>query len=178
MGFMDFVRKAQEQQEQQAQRGKGKSSDFALRADPVTYGEESWRDGRLLVEKHREMQNGDTYISYVEPPDIVEARKTLKRVKQVKLRHSKSERATIIELTDSGNDGGLGELVREPSTSGECHYRAMFRGKDVGVLPSGSTPQLKQALGLYDHDEWPEHVPCKIVLRDYDGNGWSAATIL
>ena len=178
MGFMDFVRKAQEQQEQQAQSVKVKSSDFALRAEPVTYGEESWRDGRLLVEKYREMQNGDTYISYVEPPDIVEARNTLKRVKQVKLRHSNSEKKNIIAFTDSGDEGGLGELVREPSTSGECHYRVMYRGKDVGVMPSCSTPQLKQALGLYDNDEWPEHVPCKIVMRDYDGNGWSAATIL
>jgi hypothetical protein len=175
MGFMDFMRNAQEQQEQ---RGKGKSPDFALRADPVTYGEESWRDGRLLVEKHREMQNGDTYISYVEPPDIVEARKTLKRVKDVKLQHSKSERAAIIEFTDAGDEGGLGELVREPSKSGVCHYRAMYKGKDIGLMPAESAPQVKQAYGLYDHDEWPERAACKIVLRDYDGNGWSAATIL
>ena len=147
-------------------------------AGQVTYGEESWRDGRLLVEKHMAVPGGRPYVSFVEPPDIVEARKILRRVKDVKLRHSKSERAAIVELVGAGDGGGLGELVREPSTSGECHYRAMYHGKDVGLMPSESAPQVKQALGLYDYDEWPERVACKIVLRDYDGNGWSAASIL
>lgn len=145
----------------------------------VTYGEEMWVGGTLRVEKFRKEGDGAPYKSFVEPQDIVDARKALERVKRVKLKHSKSERQAIVDLVDGGDSGGLGELVREPSTSGECHYRAMYKGKDVGLLPSDSVAQVKQCYGLYERDDFPEHVACKIVLRVYDeGGGWSTATIL
>jgi hypothetical protein len=141
----------------------------------VTYGEEQWVNGMLRVQKIQP----DGYTSLTEPPDIVDARKALKRVKRAKLSHSKSQKKNIERLVGNGDQGGLGELVREPSTSGECHYRVMYKGKDVGLMPSNMVNQIRQCYGMYDDDETPEHVPCKVVLRVYDdGGGWSAANIL
>ncbi|MDD7204129.1 MAG: hypothetical protein SOV20_08905 [Coriobacteriales bacterium] len=143
------------------------------------YGEEVMVDGFLRIEKFRPQDDGTYYKSLVEPPDIVEARKTLKRIKDTKLAHSKSERKNIEDLVAAGESCGIGELVREESTSGPCHYRAMYKGKDVGLLPSSSVGKIKQCYGLYRDDEYPEHVACKIVLRVYEeGGGWSAASIL
>lgn len=151
--------------------------------DEVSYSDEAWVNGRLMVQKHRVSYDSDgtahTYNSPAEPPDIVQARKTLWRVKNVKLSHSKSQRKNIEGLVADGEKGGLGELVREPSTSGVCHYRAIYKGIDVGLMPSNMVPQVHQCYGLTELDEYPEHVPCKIVLRTYEnGGGWSAANIL
>lgn len=143
-----------------------------------TYGEEEWVDGRLVVERSS-VVNGVIVSSMIEPPDIYSSISAIKRVKKVKLKHSKSEKQAIEELCNNWDEGGIGELVREPSTSGECHYRAMYKGKDVGLMPSSMVNQVRQCYGLETYEELPEHIPCKIVLRVYDdGGGWSAANIL
>lgn len=114
---------------------------------------------------------GSAALDFVDKVNAHDGAQAFDTSRGVKLYRDADANVAIHALLARGISDAEGLLVLEEGSNGS-RFKCMVEFERVGCASHHDTERIAHLAGVDDG------IPCSVVLRDYDGKAWSAATVL